>query len=210
MGKRIHRPLGVAVCKKTTDCPVLVMATPPPQPSPPAPQTVASPAPVTWVDSVCKGPCAEFFEAQPALHRWKGTIIMYLILATAVILALIYQYITRRLAMGPVAPEAPPRPVARERAVSPKKEAAAAAPKSPRSRVTKKAAPVVEEVVAAPVASPKARKSRKSVAPAGESAPVESEPAVASYVPFLLQFPHLSRQTSTDIRLQHSTKIVGT
>lgn len=160
------------------------MATPTTRPAPtpaPATQHVAN---VTWVDQLCQGPCADFFASQPALQRWKTTIFMYFILTAVVVLVLLYQYITRRLATGPVAPEAPRRLPTRERAVSPKKEVVVAAPKSPsRSRAPKKVAPVAEESAPAPVASPKARKPRKSAAPVVESAPVEAEPVVAPYVP---------------------------
>ena len=136
---------------------------------------------------------------------------MYLILSAVVILVLIYQSISRRLASSTddeVTPEAAP---IRTRAASPKKETPAAAPKSPRSRTVKKTASPVEETVAAPVASPKARKSRKSTVPVSEPAePIETESAAAPYVFRITSLPlHLLFKLTNHLYLQFTTQIFG-
>jgi len=137
----------------------------------------------SWADSVCVGACADFFKSQPALFPWRGVILQYLILSAFVLLVLLYQSITRKIARSPEAPPAP-KPEVKEKKVVPAKSAsAAAAPKSPKSRVVKKAAAVVEERVAEPVASPKPRKVRKSTSPGAVAhAVAEIAPAPAPYV----------------------------
>lgn len=151
----------------------------------PVPTTAHTSAPSagsSWVDSFCVGPCAEFFQSQPALHRWRGVIFQYLILSAIVVLVLIYQAITRRIATGPEAPPAPKRQVTREKPNSPKKEPTAAAPKSPKAKPAKKVAVVAEKADPEPVASPKARKPRKSVSPTTTKAPAETVADVPAYV----------------------------